>query len=881
MKNKIQKNKPEIADLNCQNLNEINCLSEDLFLIDQIPAAIFVTDLEYHIRFVNSHFVKMTGYSNKDLCGKSIFDLINATSTSDSEIPDFKFEIEDVEWSKDLSISLKNGNVEYVKIEIRSQKNAENEILAYLGTCTIVCKHKDSEISILENENIYRTLVENSHQGILIVNRNKTLFANDTFCKMLGYSHEELFQFSSSHLIFAEDMTKIEKIASRRNNQDFSPIQEYFTLIAKDGTTRECETISTLIQFKGEWCSFFSVHDLTENKRIELELKRSEQKYRELSEMLPLAVYELDANGSPTYMNKTGLKLFGIEKGSAEGKSATRFFSKEDSELMQQKLKEESERLLSDGETLVPLPSPPAEYTAKRSDGSDFPVLIYGTSIVEDGKVIGSRGIIVDISERKAMENAIRESEQKYKTIIENSQDGIFAIQGDKILFTNNTVCKLLGYTPDEMYLMPAHELLYSEDKSKGLALSQKRKMGDYSTLNDIFRFQAKDGSIKETDVFSSVIELNGQMVSLITVHDLTNIRKIQEQLRMSEEKYRTLTENANDGIVITQDGMMRFYNKAMAAMLQIDAEEYLNKPFLEKVIPEDHQIMIDYHKRRMSGEDFTSLYRSRLIRKDGKIITVELNARTSNYKGRPAAFIMIRDISDRIKIEQELHIAKNELELLNRDLEKRVVESTKRLTETQTQLINLQKENLQTQYDVLKQQVNPHFLFNSLNVLTSLIKLEPDLAEKFSEQLSKVYRYVLENKDRDFVELNTELNFLDAYLFLLNIRFVDKLVVNLTISLENRHDKIIPLAMQLLIENAIKHNVMTKQNRLVIDIFVDEDNCLNIINNLQERPSHIASTGVGLKNILNRYQLLNMKLPVFEKTETQFIAKIQLIKNI
>ena len=880
MKNKIQKNKAEKEELISQNWDESDCCSDDLILIEQIPAAIFVTDLEFRIRFVNSHFVKMTGYSCKDLFKKNIFYLMNTSTNSDFKLQDDEIKIQDVEWSKDLSIILKNGNVEYVKIEIRSQKNAKSEIIGYLGTCTIACNHKEAEISIIGNENIYRTLVENSHQGILIVNKNKTLFANDTFSKMLGYSHEELFHFPSSHLIFEEDMPKIEKIASRRNNQDFLPIQEYFTLIAKDGTTRECEAISTLIQFKGEWCSFFSVHDITENKRIELELKRSEQRYRELSEMLPLAVYELDANGSPTYMNQTGLKLFGIEKGSSKGKKATGFFSKEDSELMQQKLKEESERLMSDGETFVPMPSPPAEYIAKRSDGSDFPVLIYGTSIVEDGKVVGSRGIIVDISERKDMENALRESEQKYKTIIENSQDGIFAIQGDKILFTNNTVCKMLGYTPEEMYLMPAYELLYSEDKAKGLAISQQRKSGDYSTLNDIFRFQAKDGSIKETDVFSSVIELNGQMVSLITVHDLTNIRKIQEQLRMSEEKYRTLIENANDGIVITQDGMMRFYNKAMASMLQIDLEEYLNKPFLEKVVPEDHQVMIEYHKRRMAGEDFASLYRSRLIRKDGKILTVELNARTSNYNGRPAAFIMVRDISDRIKIEQELQIAKNELELLNFDLEKRVIESTKRLTETQTQLINLQKENLQTQYDVLKQQVNPHFLFNSLNVLTSLIKLEPDLAEKFSEQLSKVYRYVLENKDRDLVELNTELNFLEAYLFLLNIRFLDKLVVNLTISPEKRVEKIIPLAMQLLIENAIKHNVMTKQNPLIIDIFIDDDNYLNIINNLQERPSQIISTGVGLKNIFNRYQLLNMNLPVFEKTDKQFIAKIQLIKN-
>ena len=142
-------------------------------------------------------------------------------------------------------------------------------------------------------------------------------------------------------------------------------------------------------------------------------------------------------------------------------------------------------------------------------------------------------------------------------------------------------------------------------------------------------------------------------------------------------------------------------------------------------------------------------------------------------------------------------------MENLNRDLEAHIKESSQKLTEANTQLIRLQKENLQSQFEVLRQQVNPHFLFNSLNVLTSLIKLEPDLAEKFTEHLSKVYRYVLENKDNDLVNLQTELDFLDAYIFLLNIRFMDKIEVTVSIPDNKKDLMILPLALQLLIENA------------------------------------------------------------------------------
>jgi LytS/YehU family sensor histidine kinase len=270
-------------------------------------------------------------------------------------------------------------------------------------------------------------------------------------------------------------------------------------------------------------------------------------------------------------------------------------------------------------------------------------------------------------------------------------------------------------------------------------------------------------------------------------------------------------------------------------------------------------------------------MYRSRIYKKNGSLMEVELNARTSQYNNEPAAFTIVRDITDRLKVEEELRIAKAKLETLNQNLETRIKESSQKLTEANTQLIRLQKENLQSQFEVLRQQVNPHFLFNSLNVLTSLIKLEPDLAEKFTEHLSKVYRYVLENKDNNLVDLKTELDFLDAYIFLLNIRFMDKIEVNVSIDDDKKELKILPLALQLLIENAIKHNSMSKKNPLKIDISVENENTLTVENNLQERESHMASTGVGLKNINHRYSLLEMPAPQFYKTETKFIARIPL----
>jgi len=937
---------------------------------------------------VNSAFCTMFGYTNEEIF---------------SMVPESFIAPEDRERVMDYHYKRMQGGIEKQNYTANFLHKSGKRVLTELNATTVqingqnasfitmhdITERTTMEIALRESEAKYKTLVENSQDGIMIVRDNRILFANNTICNVLGYCVEGLNLFSSTDIIHPDDQYKVLEIGERRRNKDFSTINETFRMIAKNGDIKECETLSTLIEFEGQWASFFTIHDVTDSKRMQLELKeseekyrqlfaaesdaifmidaetgqildanpattsiygyslsellkmkntdvsaepektkiatenletlvphrlhkrkdgtifpvelsagftkfknrkiqivtsrditeriktqealaKSEQKYRELADFLPQTVYELDNRGNLLYMNKSGMVAFGLTNADF-GLSALDSFIPEDRERMVENLK-----MTAIGKRATPM----NEYTAVHRDGTTFPVMIYGVPMIQNGISIGTRGMIVDISDRKAMENALRESESKYKTLIENSQDGIFAIIDDKILFANNTFCTMLGYTSEELYDKSAASLVFPEDRVRGLAISERRRQGDHSTVNDIFRFIAKDGSLKAGDVFSSVLELNGQVVSYITVHDLTETRRMQEQLQQSEEKYRTVIEKATDGIVITQLGKLMFVNNRLCQMLQYSESELVGMPFIDLTVEEDRQVMNDFHKRRMAGEDFTALYRSRIIRKDGKILTVELNARTSYYNGNPAAFIIIRDISDRIKIENELQTAKNKLELLNTQLEKRVKESSESLTEARTQLINLQKENLQSQFDVLKQQVNPHFLFNSLNVLTSLIKLEPDLAEKFSEQLSKVYRYVLENKDNELVDLNTELNFLDAYIFLLNIRFVDKLRVNINIPADRRGDQIIPLAMQLLIENAIKHNIMSKSEPLTIDIFIDIDNFLNIVNNLQERPSQLVSTGVGLKNIQNRYMLLNNTEPVFEKTESHFIAKVPLVLN-
>ncbi|MFK5983231.1 MAG: 2TM domain-containing protein [Flavobacteriaceae bacterium] len=179
--------------------------------------------------------------------------------------------------------------------------------------------------------------------------------------------------------------------------------------------------------------------------------------------------------------------------------------------------------------------------------------------------------------------------------------------------------------------------------------------------------------------------------------------------------------------------------------------------------------------------------------------------------------------------------------------------------------------------FDALKNQLDPHFLFNSLNVLTSLIEENPEAATKFTTSLSKVYRYVLEQKNKDLVSVEEELRFAKLYMLLINMRFEDSIEFSIPDSISNPEAKVVPLSLQLLLENAVKHNIVTPSKKLYISIIEKEGNLI-VENNLQPKQVIKPSTGVGLQNIKQRYNLLtNRKVLVF-KDDTNFRVSIPLL---
>ena len=173
-------------------------------------------------------------------------------------------------------------------------------------------------------------------------------------------------------------------------------------------------------------------------------------------------------------------------------------------------------------------------------------------------------------------------------------------------------------------------------------------------------------------------------------------------------------------------------------------------------------------------------------------------------------------------------------------------------------------------QFESLKNQIDPHFLFNSLNVLSSLIEENPESAQKFTTSLSKVYRYVLEQKDKELVSVAEELTFAKTYMNLLKMRFENSITFEIPEGFDNEEAKVVPLSLQLLLENCIKHNVASEAKPLHVKISIN-NNQLVVANNLQKKEVLSDRKGVGLQNIVNRYAILTKRNVLVEENEQEF----------
>lgn len=199
-----------------------------------------------------------------------------------------------------------------------------------------------------------------------------------------------------------------------------------------------------------------------------------------------------------------------------------------------------------------------------------------------------------------------------------------------------------------------------------------------------------------------------------------------------------------------------------------------------------------------------------------------------------------------------------------------------------QMKAMELNEIAMQAELQSLKMQLDPHFMFNNFSTLSELINEDPQTANCFLENLSRVYRYMVQNLKKDTISLREEVAFVKAYCYLIHIRHADNVQVVFDLDNDSLDLLIPPISLQLLVENAIKHNIATKDHPLIISIVSKDGSAIKVTNNLQRISSTFTVSGIGLKNIIDRYRILTREqVPLIKETSTCFIVTLPLLNNV
>jgi len=388
--------------------------------------------------------------------------------------------------------------------------------------------------------------------------------------------------------------------------------------------------------------------------RVEDALKQSEEKYRFLTEKMADIVWTLDSDFRTTYVSPSIEKVLGFTPEERKRQALEEIVTPESLQAVQMMFLEELRR--DEEGSADPDRSVTIEVEYYRKDGATV-WMENSVKAIRDhaGAIVGMHGVSRDITERKKAEEALRESEKKFRSVFDLSPQAIALtdVETGKFIEVNQKLSELSKYRKEELIGRTTTELGFYTKADRNRFIKELSESGEVHGLEIDFRI--KNGSKVDTLMFATIIELAGKNFILSIFIDVTERKQMEKDLRESEEKYRLFIENANDAIFIAQDGIVKFPNPRTLETVGYSAEELAKIPFIDLIHPEDRDVVLERHLRRLKGEDLPSTYSFRVINKKGEQLWGELSTVRIDWEGRPATLNFLRDITRQKKLEVQL----------------------------------------------------------------------------------------------------------------------------------------------------------------------------------------------------------------------------------
>ncbi len=542
---------------------------------------------------------------------------------------------------------------------------------AILGTITDITERKCAEKALQESEEKYRNLFEEARDAIAVASAETGIIIDCNRAATLLWGREKS-ELVGQHQRILHPSEEIKGGISRTFQQHLGEKEGQVLeaqIVTKNGEIRGVEIMASVFELGGRRLIQGIFHNVTERRRAEEELKKSEERFRLVFESAPDAYYLNDLKGHFIDGNKAAEKLTGYKREELVGMSFLKL------NLLSAEFIPKAAYLLV--KNLRGKPTGPDEFILKRKDGSKVAVEISTHPVKVGGKAV-VLGIARDITERKKAEQALKENEEKYRTLTENVNIGVYRnTVGPKGRFieANSAEVKMFGYKKKKEFLALNVSDLYENEADREKFSEKIVRQG--FVRNEETHLKKKDGSSIICSVSAVAVKDGQGNVQYFdgTIEDITERKRAEEALHESEEKYRTLVENAAEAILIAQDGMLKFVNRMASEITGYSEQELRSSPFLEFIHSDDRQMVGERYLRRLNGDVSLPRYAFRLVNKDGSIKWVEIDAVLVTWEDKPATLNFLSDITERKRVEEELSKHREHLEEL-------VQERTKELEE-------------------------------------------------------------------------------------------------------------------------------------------------------------------------------------------------------
>ncbi|MCB8964933.1 MAG: PAS domain S-box protein [Bacteroidales bacterium] len=497
----------------------------------------------------------------------------------------------------------------------------------------------------------YLEVFNSTSEAIFIhdVETGTILDVNDAMLRMYGYGSKDEVIRSSIELFSSNTLGSNAHIALDFIRKASSGEEVVFDWLArkKSGEQFWVEVSLRLSSIRGNKRVLAVVRDISERRNAQFAIMQSEKRFRELTELLPQVVWECDINAKFTYTNRKGLELFGYSQEDFEkGINILQIIAPEHRDMARENIGKHLQ-----GDVLGGM-----EYLGITKEGVTIPIQLFANAIYSNGKPIGMRGITIDISERKRIENALHESENMYRMLMESINEVILKVDNDdRILFVNARFTEKLGYTYDEVVGRVGYEFLLLPSERYKIAEANRERMAKRASQYEAI-FVAKSGA-QITFLVSGapVFDVAGNTIGSIgAMMDITERKQAERELSASQQLFETLARMLPVGIFRTRpDGYTTYVNPKWCEFSGLTANEALGDGWLSVVHPDDRQRLVGgWVTNSARLEESTGEFR--FVKADGSWVWVLINVHPEFVEGSPAGYIgTITDITD-LKLAQD-----------------------------------------------------------------------------------------------------------------------------------------------------------------------------------------------------------------------------------